>query len=402
MRAFVPSLLVALFLSCAAHAYQLLGAVWDVDKGPVEFHLEPQGSDDLDDGRDLDAVRAAFRAWACVEGSRLRFREASEPGVKEIDLSDGRNSVFWDEDGTFGLGPATLGITYGTAPSSPEETVVRDAADIVFNGVDHVWTTDPDEILAGKVDVMSIALHEIGHLLGLGHPCDDPQETQCKPPEKAVMYPVWQGTLDHAPREDDIAGLRALYPATDESRCDGPYRQGEHCACNDECIAGLVCAPALDGSNVCSPTCSSEDATCPAAFACVLGPRPGEDGVAQGACRKLADDGRKPPAALCQRDGECQEGSCRATPVIGRTVCRSRCEKAADCPEGYRCIEEVCVGGGESPGIACPSDEPPQETTCGCTSASMTPRAPLVGALALLALPFCLNRSPRRPGPAVR
>ena len=379
-----------------AQAYQLLGSNWDADKGPVVYHLEPSGVDDLDDGSDLDGVRQAFRSWACVEGSRLRFVEGVEAGVKQVALDDGINSVFWDEDGSFGLGPATLGITVGSAPQAPGETVVRDAADIVFNGFDHEWATDEEAVRAGKVDVGSIAIHETGHWLGLGHPCDDPAETQCLGPDKAVMTPFYPGGTIREPLADDVAGIQALYPATDESRCDGPFRQGEACACNDLCVSGLLCVEGLDGSPVCAPKCSSEDVTCPAGFACVLGARPTNGDPAQGSCIRLGDDGLKPLASSCQRDSDCSLGLCVATDVIGRTVCKKSCDSREECPAGYRCTEGVCVGQGASDGIACPEPQSENPPLCGCHSArSGAPSGVLLLSLALGAL----YGSNRRRGP---
>lgn len=384
--------LSALVAAPAARAYNLLGAVWDADKGPVVYHLEPSGSEDISDGSDLEAVRQAFRNWACVEGSRLRFVEGEEAGVKNVTLDDGVNSVFWDEDNSFGLGPATLGVTFGTAPPTPDETLIRDAADIVFNGFDHEWATDEAEVGAGKIDVGSIAIHETGHWLGLGHPCSDPQETQCLGPDEAVMTPAYPGGVIREPLQDDIDGLLEMYPAADESRCDGPYRQGEVCACNDECVTGLLCVEGLSGKQVCAPKCSSEDASCPVGFACVLGAAPTNGDPAQGTCVRLGDDGLKPLAALCERDGDCAEGICIATPAIGRTVCKKSCDVDGDCPGGYRCVDEVCVGQGASEGIQCPTE--PEPPGCGCQSSARG--APWLTALALALSGFVLGVRRRR------
>lgn len=383
--------------SPAAQAYKLIGAKWDADKGPVPFHLEPSGSADISDGSDLEAVRQAFRAWSCVEGSSLRFIEGDVDGVKSVDLADGRNSVFWDEDGSFGLGPATLGVNFGAAPQSPDEVVIRDASVIVFNGFDHEWSTDES---ASATDVASIALHESGHWLGLDHPCDDAQETQCLGPEEAVMTPAYPGGLIREPRADDVAGVREIYPSTDESRCDGPFRQGEVCACNDECITGLLCTEALSGKQVCSPTCSAEDANCPVGFACVFGAAPTDGAPAKGTCVRLAEDDLRPVASLCQRDSDCAAGLCVATSVIGRTVCKKSCTEDTDCPDGsYRCVNDVCVSRGASEGILCPAE--PEPSACGCRASTRQAPAPL-GVPFGMALAALLMRRRQRPGSGSR
>lgn len=380
-----------------ASAYQLLGSSWDPEAGPVAFHLEPNGSDDISDGSDLQALRDSFRRWACVPGSSLRFVEGAEPGVKAVDLSDGINTLFWDETGSFGLGPGTLGIAVGSAPVGEETSVIRDAADIVFNGFDSTWSTTQEGANAGRVDVASIAIHEIGHWLGLAHPCDDPQETQCLGTDVSVMSPTYPGGLVRDPMADDIAGLLAMYPASDASRCEGPYRQGEVCSCNDDCVSGLKCVDGLDGAPVCSPSCSAEDVRCPGGFACVLGARPSNGGNALGVCLRLAKDSKKPLSSTCERDTDCEAGICLATSVVGRTVCRKSCDVDEDCPPAYQCFEEVCVAGGATEGIACPVDLP-AEDGCSCTQSqdSWIRRGPVSGLFALLLLGFGLRK--RRSG----
>lgn len=345
--------LLALFASPAG-AYTLLGAAWNADKGPVRFHLDPNGSDDIDDGSDLQAVRNAFRSWSCVPGSRLRLEEGSVPGAKEAEADDGRNSVFWDEDGTFGLGVATLGVALGPA-SDDGSMIERGWATIIFNGVHHTWTTSNDRNFpSDKVDVESIAVHEAGHWIGLGHSCEDAAETVCLGPDKSVMHPTYPGGRVRELFADDEEGARALYPQdpNDDSTCQGPFRQGERCGCNDECIEGLLCV-ATDEGGICAPRCSSEDVTCPEGFLCLLGAAEA-DGVAPGICARVSAAEGAPPGAICQRDSDCAKGLCARAAPVGRTVCRVSCDVDSDCPSENACVEGVCLSSAARDGIACP------------------------------------------------
>jgi len=360
----------------AAHAYDgaylpIEGGSWNVDNGPVPFSLDPAGSDDLADESDLDALRDAFRSWACVVGTKLRFEETEDPGVAAIE-DDGINTLFWDETNEFGLGPATLDITVGDASRAE-----RASADIVFNGYDSTWSTD-----ASAVDVGSIALHEIGHFLGLDHPCDKEggQETNCNGPEQSVMTPVWGNEIERAPLPDDEEGVRALYPSDDEeSRCDGPYRKGEACACDEECIEGLVCViPAGGGKSTCGETCASDDSDCGPGFACVLSLPEGDD-RAEGVCVK-SEDGNKPPGSVCINAGECADGTCALLFDLTRSICQEYCESDDDCSEGRRCYEGFCLGGTSHE--TCPV--PPGG--CGCSSSSSSPWTGAAGAGALILL----------------
>jgi MYXO-CTERM domain-containing protein len=370
--------LAALIASASALAFDgdylpIEGGQWDVESGPVPYSLEPSGSDDVGDGSDLDAVRNAFRAWECVPGTKLRFEESDTPGVKDV-ADDGINSLFWDETNDFALGPATLGVTIGDAGQG-----TRAQADIVFNGSDSSWSTDDGP---SAVDVGSIALHEIGHFLGLDHPCEKSgdQETNCNGADRSVMTPVWDNQIERAPLPNDEEGVVALYPADDDqSRCDGPYRKGEACACDDECIAGLVCVvPADGGRSVCGATCASDNSDCGSGFACVLS-KPAGDGRADGVCVKSADNAH-PPGSVCLNGGQCTTGTCALLFDLSRSLCQEYCDADSDCTEGRSCYQGFCLGGTSHD--ACPL--PPGG--CSCASAAGAPWGGAAAGIAALLL----------------
>ena len=380
---FVLVLLAQLAAGAPAHAFDgaylaIDGGAFDVESGPVPFSLEPAGSADIDDGSDLEALRSAFRAWACVPGTKLRFEESETPGVVAIE-DDGINSLFWDETGDYGLGPATLGVTVGDAGQG-----VRAQADIVFNGFDSSWSTDDSP---SAVDVGSIAVHEIGHFLGLDHPCDKSggDETNCNGPERSIMTPVWDNAVGRFPLPDDEEGVRALYPADEgESGCDGPFRKGEACSCDDECISGLVCVqPADGGRSVCGDTCASDDSDCGPGFACVLSLPEGDD-RSEGVCVKSTDND-KPPGAVCINGGECAGGTCALLFDLTRSICQEACDTDGDCTEGRGCYQGFCLGGTSHE--ACPL--PPEG--CGCSSSSSSARGGAAAVAVALAL-FLLRR----------
>jgi len=70
---------------------------------------------------------------------------------------------------------------------------------------------------AGRHDVESIALHEIGHLHGLGHSALGETELNAGGRRvigaEAIMFPIAfsAGSLNRAPRADDIAGISDIY-----------------------------------------------------------------------------------------------------------------------------------------------------------------------------------------------
>jgi hypothetical protein len=80
--------------------------------------------------------------------------------------------------------------------------------DVVLNSNPEARLGDGQD---GTIDTRTVLVHEAGHIAGLEHSCplfecsDDEQD--------AVMYFQYRGEK-RIPREDDLAGIRALYPGT--------------------------------------------------------------------------------------------------------------------------------------------------------------------------------------------
>jgi MYXO-CTERM domain-containing protein len=380
----VPGLLVAAPGLAFDDAFKIIeGGAFNPEAGPIHYALEPNGSADVDGDADLEALRASFRAWACVEGTSVRFEEDEEPGVANIDDSDGKNSLFWDESGDeCGMGPGTLGITVGGVGGT-----FRDQADICFNGRDSEWG------VAAATDIESIAMHEIGHMIGLDHPCDsDADPDSCLSPDEAVMFPSWSGKNEREPLSSDVAGVVSLYPLIDESGCEGPFSEGEKCACNDECVEGLLCVPDAKQQLRCGRACTSTDRDCGAGATCVLDV-PQDGGDAPGICVTVVAD--KPAGAVCSQGPECESGTCVAVIALGSSICLVTCDNDDDCAGGS-CFDGRCLGGFESE--ECPVLEPPDDCAC-TTSGKQTSSSPLSGAVALaLAAGLALRRRRSLPG----
>jgi hypothetical protein len=156
------------------------------------------------------AVRRAFDSWQAVPTANVRasfqgFTIAPPAGP------DGRTTFgFLDRPDLDRVLAATSFVLDSTTGAIIE-------ADVFFN-TRFNWSTAPGGE-TGRTDVESIALHEIGHLLGLGHSALG--ETEMIPAGRrvlatgAIMFPIAfsAGTIaDRQPQRDDIAGISDLYP----------------------------------------------------------------------------------------------------------------------------------------------------------------------------------------------
>jgi hypothetical protein len=146
---------------------------------------------DLPGDRAHDIVREAFDAWAQV--SQLRFIEVG-PGDSPT------FSVSWERgnhgDGSaFDDGGTPTGNTLAHA-FFPPPCGGAFAGALHFDEFER-WA---DAASAGAIRLLNVAIHEIGHLLGLSH----------SNIRDAIMFAFYDDAVDRL-RQDDINGIQALY-----------------------------------------------------------------------------------------------------------------------------------------------------------------------------------------------
>ncbi len=159
-----------------------------------------------------DVVARAFGTWQAAPRTSIQSQfqgfTTTVPG-----LQDGRATFGFldrpDLDRVLGATSFLLDATTGEILE----------ADVFFN-TRFNWSVAPSGE-AGRVDLESVMLHEIGHLLGLGHSALG--ETEMVPGGRrvlasgAVMFPIAFAAGSIADRQlqpDDLAGISDLYPAT--------------------------------------------------------------------------------------------------------------------------------------------------------------------------------------------
>lgn len=175
----------------------------------VRFFLAADAYSSTNTAAELNAVRAAFAQWQAVPGTLLKFEDAGlvAAGV-DVDELDNTNVVFWAKNSTLVAGgTADIGYAQAMTYYATLDNVIV-GADIVFNAVgDHYrWYTDFDYTPLGAwyQFVEQVALHEIGHFIGLEH----------SPAGGTTLY--FRGGVGIGPRlglsNDDVLGAQFLYP----------------------------------------------------------------------------------------------------------------------------------------------------------------------------------------------
>ncbi|MBA2445574.1 MAG: RICIN domain-containing protein [Nocardioidaceae bacterium] len=151
------------------------------------------GTGDVVGDDERAAVRSAFITWAAA--APLAFREVLTTESPDILIRWG-NANCGDADMTGGVlahadYPPGCGF-YGNGMPRP----------LHFDDQEHAWVIGA---VASSFDVETIALHEIGHILGLQH----------SSVSGAVMFPtVSPNSTSRVLTNDDIEGIRRLYPMT--------------------------------------------------------------------------------------------------------------------------------------------------------------------------------------------
>ena len=336
--------------------------VWD---GPAPYQINAAGSVDLGAAVSEAEVRRGMDDWTTPACSALSTSyggtTSRQPGTYE-----GESVIGWIESG-WRHSSSAIGVT-GTRYTS--STIGE--ADMEMNGQDFQWTTDPGS--GSRVNVYSIALHEGGHYIGLGHSSDS----------SASMYFAYSGGISNM-GSDDEAGVCALYPGGGGSPADCTTTG---CPSGQSCVGGTCVddstppptPPPSGGAGLCE-SCDTHSACGGTSDYCLSYPDGG--GYCGSTCSGDADCGGDGARCLTLSTGARQcvryvdgTASCAAGSPPPSTP---GCTVDSECAGGERCDRGVCVdaGGGDVPlGGACAEHAECATGTClagACTQSCEWP-----------------------------
>ena len=182
--------------------YVAVGRGWAKDAGgaaALKYYIQ-NASPKMDQNGQRSEIERALREWARY--ANVTFTPGSQPAVARTIAIQFAGRSHGDAYPFDGLG-GTLAHTFYPSPPNPEPV----AGDMHFDA-DENWRIGAD------TDLFTVALHEAGHALGLGH-SDRPG---------SVMYPYYRFATGLT--DDDIAGAQALYGKAGASIPAPPHNPG--------------------------------------------------------------------------------------------------------------------------------------------------------------------------------
>ncbi len=227
----------------------------------VFIQVNTRGSDDISDGSDVAAVLSSINRWHDVVSScsYMRFNAVEGSADAVADFQNGGeniNTVNFVESGWKTLrdhDPAAAGLTtihfVDDRESSRDGKIID--ADIELNGEFFEFTAEAGGV-QGKTDIENTVVHELGHVLGLDHPCDDGLRTPIPKdhlgntipkcfPAGALTQELRDRTMfnfadpaevkKRTPEADDILGVCETYPLADNPGVCAPSNVGGSSGC---------------------------------------------------------------------------------------------------------------------------------------------------------------------------
>ena len=197
---------------------------------PLKYYVSDYVEDSIAPGYPLIAIQAGYDAWTqdapCAGlggeyvgvGDNITWRKNTKINFSYDDPGD---------DNAAGVLAATVTFPKNGSPTcflrDGSSYVAATYSDIVYN--DNVdWATDEEianQTCNSATSMTAVSVHEVGHMLGMGHSCDQGDACTNSVLREATMY--WTGGSCDASgstlNEDDIEGITRLYGPSAAVEC---------------------------------------------------------------------------------------------------------------------------------------------------------------------------------------
>jgi hypothetical protein len=202
---------------------------WFAADLPVKYFINNAGSADITGESVFTSINNAFNTWTTPSCSYFTVNYLGKTSDK-VYSGDLLNMMEWIENVADWPPEVDNNAIAFTMPLIMINGRILEA-DIQYNGVNFKWSTTGT---AGRMDVETIALHELGHVIGLADLYDN---TSCYV-QKLIMCGVNNGETKRSLKTDDQNGDCYLYPK-------GKFGP---CTTDSDCTSGQVCSAQVAGS----------------------------------------------------------------------------------------------------------------------------------------------------------
>lgn len=201
----------------------------------VSVRVNSKGDSRINDGSDVAAVKRSLATWdqAAAGCSYLRIKalpDSATATAEFIQKGENENVVVWVDKGWdhSAMAVAVTSVAFVDSKGHAQDGRILDA-DIEMNGQNFKFTTSGSAL---RMDIENTITHELGHVLGIDHPCDDGETSQTPldhngkevPACTSAKVPAWMKattmwfsadpgeTNKRTLEPDDIAALCGIYP----------------------------------------------------------------------------------------------------------------------------------------------------------------------------------------------